>query len=290
MGSTTRWAAEDARDRLRVPAADDDKYARGVVGLVTGSDAYPGAAVLGVEAAHRAGAGMVRYVGPRRAADHVLHRRPETVAGTGRVQAWVLGSGTDAAHRSPSLRATLHEAMGQGVPVVLDAGALDLVRLGDAPRLLTPHAGELRTLLVALGIDVERSTIEGDPERWAREAAERTGATVLLKGARTIVADGARTALVEAPTHWLATAGTGDVLAGIAGALLAAHADAIVTDPGILVDLGATAAWLHCEAGMLASRGGPLVALEVAERVAEVVRDVLASDQPASGSAARSTR
>lgn len=279
------WSADDARTRLRAPQADDDKYARGVVGLVTGSDAYPGAAVLGVEAAHRSGAGMVRYVGPRRAADLVLARRPETVAGPGRVQAWVLGSGTDAAHRSAALRSTLHAAVAERVPVVLDAGALDLVRRSAGPRLLTPHAGELRTLLRSLGVDVERSTVAADPERWAREAAWRTGATVLLKGARTVVTDGERVAVVEAPTHWLATAGTGDVLAGIAGAVLAANADAVLADPGMLVELGATAAWVHGEAGARASRGGPLMALEVAEHVADVVRDVLAGAQPSSASA-----
>lgn len=284
------WSVDDARAWLRMPQAADDKYARGVVGLVTGSDAYPGAAVLGVEAAHRSGAGMVRYVGPRRAADLVLARRPETVAGTGRVQAWVLGSGTDASHRSASLRSTLHGALADGVPAVLDAGALDLVRVGAGPRLLTPHAGELRTLLAASGVDVERSAIASDPERWAREAASRTGTTVLLKGARTVVTDGERVVVVEAPTHWLATAGTGDVLAGVAGSLLAARADAVLADPAPLVDLGATAAWLHGEAGARASRGGPLVALEVAEHVADVVRDVLADDQPASSFGSASAR
>lgn len=284
------WDADDARAWLREPQAADDKYARGVVGLVTGSDAYPGAAVLGVEAAHRSGVGMVRYVGPRRASDHVLARRPETVAATGRVQAWVLGSGTDAAHRSASLRSTLHDALADGVPVVLDAGALDLVRVGSGPRLLTPHAGELRTLLAALGTDVERGAIAAHPERWAREAATRTDATVLLKGARTVVSDGDRAVTVEAPTHWLATAGTGDVLAGVAGAVLAAHADAVLAGDASLVDLGATAAWLHGEAGARASRGGPLVALEVAQHVAEVVRGVLRGDQPAPGAAAASAR
>lgn len=279
------WDVDGARAWLRAPRASDDKYARGVVGLVTGSDAYPGAAVLGVEAAHRTGAGMVRYLGPRRAADLVLARRPETVAGTGRVQAWVLGSGMDAAQRTAPLRATLHASLAEGVPVVLDAGALDLARIGDGPLLLTPHAGELRTLLAGLGIDAERDAIAEAPERWARLAAERTGATVLLKGARTVVTDGERVASVAAPTHWLATAGTGDVLAGVAGAVLAAHADAIADDPRILVALAATAAWLHGEAGARASGGGPLVALEVAERVADVVRDVLADGQSPSASA-----
>ncbi|GAA2173474.1 hypothetical protein GCM10009846_15630 [Agrococcus versicolor] len=271
------WTRAEARAWMRAPAATDDKYARGVVGLVTGSHDYPGAAVLGVEAAHRAGAGMVRHVGPRRVGDLVLARRPETVVQAGRVQAWVLGSGTDPAGRSDALAAVLQEALDEGVPAVVDAGALDLAGTGDGARLLTPHAGELRALLASLGEDgLTRGDVEADPERWARLAATRTGATVLLKGARTLVTDGARVVLVAAPTHWLATAGTGDVLAGVAGAMLAAHADAIARDAGIVVDLGATAAWIHGAAGERASGGGPLVALEVAEQVADVVAGLLA--------------
>ena len=96
---THAWTTADATAHLRRPTASDDKYSRGVVGVRTGSDRYPGAAVLGVEAAHRTGAGMVRYIGPARAEDLVLARRPETVTGAGRVQAWLVGSGTDAAAR-----------------------------------------------------------------------------------------------------------------------------------------------------------------------------------------------
>ncbi|MBU4465924.1 MAG: NAD(P)H-hydrate dehydratase, partial [Actinobacteria bacterium] len=94
------WSVADASRALRNPTNADDKYSRGVVGIRTGSDAYPGAAVLGVEAAWRTGIGMVRYLGPDRPTALVLHRRPETVTADGRVQAWVIGSGTDAAHRS----------------------------------------------------------------------------------------------------------------------------------------------------------------------------------------------
>ncbi|MBQ9918603.1 MAG: hypothetical protein IJO71_15580, partial [Microbacterium sp.] len=93
------WTGHDAARTLRRPTDADDKYSRGVVGLRTGSTRYPGAAVLGVEAAWRTGTGMVRYLGPARAQDLVLQRRPETVTADGRVQAWVIGSGTDAAER-----------------------------------------------------------------------------------------------------------------------------------------------------------------------------------------------
>ncbi|MBN9183755.1 MAG: NAD(P)H-hydrate dehydratase, partial [Microbacterium sp.] len=112
------WTAGSAGRVLRVPTGSDDKYSRGVVGLRTGSDAFPGAAVLGVEAAWRTGVGMVRYVGPRRAADLVLARRPETVTADGRVQAWVIGSGTDAAARSADETAALRSILSGPVPVV----------------------------------------------------------------------------------------------------------------------------------------------------------------------------
>src|SRR3546814_1223399 len=114
------WRVRDVREMLRMPTATDDKYSRGVVGIRTGSDAYPGAAVLGVEAAWRTGIGMVRYVGPPRASDLVLARRPETVAASGRVQAWVIGSGTDAAARSGEDEAALREILAGDVPVVVD--------------------------------------------------------------------------------------------------------------------------------------------------------------------------
>ena len=116
----------DAAAWIAVPEEDDDKYTRGVVGFVTGSARYPGASVLGVEAALRTGVGMVRYLGPGRATRLVLQRRPEAVTTDGRVQAWVLGSGQDAAERDELTAMFLENALVQGVPTVLDAGALDL--------------------------------------------------------------------------------------------------------------------------------------------------------------------
>ncbi|WP_455132161.1 hypothetical protein [Microbacterium aurum] len=87
---------------LRRPTGHDDKYSRGVVGLRTGSDAYPGAAVR---------VGMVRYLGPERPRALVLHRRPETVTADGRVQAWVIGSGTTPG-RTPDAAAALRRPAG----------------------------------------------------------------------------------------------------------------------------------------------------------------------------------
>lgn len=268
------FGAEQARAWVRVPDAADDKYRRGVLGMATGSERFPGAAVLGVEAAVRTGVGMVRYLGTERAAGLVLARRPEIVTTPGRVQAWVLGSGQVALERTSALRNTLETALSDGVPVVLDAGALDLARRLQGPGIITPHAGELRAVLEALGEhEVARADIEADPERWAAATSDRLDVVVLLKGARTVVAGGGEIVRVDNGTHWMATAGTGDVLAGVVGALLATHADAVAAHE--LVRIAATAAWLHAEAGRAASAGGPIAALDVAEALPRVVAQLV---------------
>ncbi len=259
-----------------VPTAGDDKYRRGVVGVVAGSPTYTGAAVLACAGALRAGVGMVRYVGPVPAADQVRLHWPEVVVGAGRVQAWVLGSGVDPDADDGQVEA-VHGALAEGVPCVLDAGALHLLarqpqlrrRLGPHV-LLTPHAGELARLLTALhpaGGEVSRGDVEAKPLRHARLAADLTGATVLLKGSTTLVV-GAQLPVrsqAEAPA-WLATAGAGDVLAGIAGALLAAGLAAI--------EAGSLAALVHGLAADRARPGGPITAQEVAAAVPDVVADL----------------
>jgi hydroxyethylthiazole kinase-like uncharacterized protein yjeF len=281
---TGSWTLEDAARVLRRPTADDDKYSRGVVGLRTGSDQYPGAAVLGVEAAWRAGVGMVRYLGAERPAGLVLARRPETVTVDGRVQAWVIGSGTQAADRPPSETAALRGILSGPHPVVVDAGALDLARGAPAPRIITPHAREHVRLRHALGLPGE--VADGDDGRAdaATETAAILGATVVLKGAVTIVAqpDG-WTVRVAAGTPWLATAGTGDVLAGAIGAVVAAGEAAREAgeDSAGLGSLAAAAVWLHGRAASLAARalgesGGPITALDVAEALPRAVAEALA--------------
>jgi len=263
----------DAARWIAVPGPDDDKYARGVVGFVTGSERYPGAAVLGVEAAARTGVGMIRYLGPERPTGLVLQRRPEVVTADGRVQAWVLGSGQDAAERDDATRAQLVHALEHKVPVVLDAGALDLHDRARGPVLLTPHAGELAR---AVGSSVDE--VRADPERAARDAAARLGATVLLKGHTTHVAtpDGRVLGARSAPA-WLATAGAGDALAGVLGALLATHADAIDADPAVVAPLAAAGAVLHGLAAERASGGGPLTVLDLAAALPRVIADLLAA-------------
>lgn len=229
----------DLAARYPWPGPTSDKYARGVVGLDTGSAAYPGAAVLTAAGALHAGAGIIRYAGP--SAGLVLARFPSAVvppdpARPGRVEAWVCGSGWD----TPGAAERLARRAADGVPMVLDAGALDVLP-GTLPPgcLLTPHAGELARLL-----GTTRDQVEADPLGEARAAASRTGATVLLKGATQYVAAPDGGVLVATPgLSWTATAGSGDVLAGACGALLAAGVPAIWA--------GALAASLQAEASFL---------------------------------------
>jgi hydroxyethylthiazole kinase-like uncharacterized protein yjeF len=221
---------------------ESDKYRRGVVGVAAGSDQYTGAAVLCVGGAVRSGAGMVRYVGDDAPAALVRQRWPEAVIGEGRVQAWTVGSGggSGAAER-------LATAVASQVPIVVDADALAAVR-ECVPRgstaLLTPHAGELARLL-----DLPREDVEARRLEHVQRAAEDLGVTVLLKGSTTIVAapDG-RVRVNPTGTPALATAGSGDVLAGLCGALLAGGLDPL--------EAGAVGAWLHGLAGRLAAEDG----------------------------------
>ena len=147
-----------------------------MVGVRAGSAQYPGAALLSVAGAACGLAGMVRYVGDEAVADRSETHHPEVV-GEGRVQAWVVGSGGgDAAGQE------LHAALADGVPVVVDADALQHLEAGRAA-VLTPHAGELAAML-----GEERQDIESRPLHFAREAARKYDATVLLKGRRTVIA------------------------------------------------------------------------------------------------------
>lgn len=283
------WTRADTGAMLRVPTADDDKYSRGVVGLRTGSAGYPGAAVLGVEAAWRSGAGYVLYTGGAR--DAVLARRPETVAradpGSTSVDAWVIGSGTDAETRSDEEREALDAILHGEAAVIIDAGALDLAERGTAPRVLTPHAGEFARLRDRLELG-ECDLASADARIAAvTETAHRLRATVLLKGARTIIAapDAGPIVVGNAPT-WLSTAGTGDVLGGVLGALIAGDAGRP------LAESAAAAAWLHGHAAARASGtasdaaggeggvpGHPIVALDVAEALPAVIGELLSGSR-----------
>ncbi|GLU90578.1 ADP/ATP-dependent (S)-NAD(P)H-hydrate dehydratase [Agromyces sp. NBRC 114283] len=274
-GGWQEWRAADAAEWLRPPTADDDKYSRGVLGVVTGSHEYPGAALLGVEAATRSGVGMVRYTGPRPVRALVLARAPEAVTTAGRVQAWLLGSGMDPARRSFVLIGELEHALASGVPVVLDAGALDLVGAHSAPTVITPHARELATLLADREVRTSVEEVRSDPAAWAARAAREIGVVVLLKGAVTHIADPDGAAItVTAPTHRLATAGSGDVLGGILGALVAASHERLANDAHALAPIAATAVLVHglaAERAVAAVDGGPIVASDLTAQLQRVI-------------------
>ena len=274
------WTMQDVARVLRRPTALDDKYSRGVLGIRTGSDAYPGAAVLGVEAAWRTGIGMVRYLGPPVPTSLVLQRRPETVTVDGRVQAWLIGSGTDAEHRPDAETEALRGILSSPLPVVVDAGALDLARTATAPLVLTPHGREHARLRARLDLAEDSPTTDAERAASALETAAAVGATVVLKGFVTVVAcPGGWVRTVSAGTPWLATAGTGDVLAGAIGAVVAGG-EAIATADD-LGPLAASAVWLHGRAAALAvsdlgGGGGPITALDVASALPRAVAEALA--------------
>ncbi|PKH43569.1 yjeF C-terminal region, hydroxyethylthiazole kinase-related/yjeF N-terminal region [Nocardioides alpinus] len=248
---------DDVRALLPRPGPDAQKYTRGVVGVRAGSGTYPGAALLAVSGAGCGLVGMVRYLGPEHIADTVRTAHPEVV-GAGRVQAWVVGPGG-----GDDAGSMLAEARADGVPVVVDADALRHV---DAPMpgcVLTPHAGELAAMT-----GVERAEIEADPLHHAREAARRWDCVVLLKGHHTLVADPAgRVRVTTTGVPWLATAGAGDVLAGLVGALLAAGLEPY--------DAASVGSWVHGAAATEASAGGPLTAGGVAVQIPRLVRATL---------------
>lgn len=276
----------DAAALLRVPGARDHKYSRGVLGIAAGSARYPGAAVLAVGAALATGVGMVRYLGPDPVAALIHQRNPEAVASSGsiaeaRSQAWLVGPG---AVDDEDQRGRARDAMTSGLPVVVDAGALAEVPERVGPHvILTPHAGELRQLLAARGVQAERAEIEAEPARFALRAAEMTGATVLLKGFTTVVAAPSGTLFVQADgTPWLATAGSGDTLSGIIGALAATLAEddgaagrAGVAEEDLWAALAAAGALIHGRAGQRAARHGPVVVSGLPADIGAVVADLL---------------
>ncbi|MGY1661322.1 NAD(P)H-hydrate dehydratase [Geodermatophilus sp. SYSU D00705] len=248
-----------AAARIRPPEAGDDKYSQGVVGIVAGSSTYPGAGVLCTGAALRTRPGLVRYAGT--AAEGVRAAWPEAIvtsgrpADAGRVQAWVVGPGMGT---DDDARSVLAEVLATDLPVLVDADALtmaaqqpELVRGRGAPTVLTPHDREFARFGAEVG-----------PDRIgaARRLAADLGAVVLLKGEATVVAAPDGTAFVNGTgTPWLATAGTGDVLSGIGGALLATGLPA--------VEAAAVAAHVHGRAGQLAAEEGPLVAGDLVRRL-----------------------
>lgn len=248
------------------PIASDDKYSRGVLGVVAGSDQYPGAAALVVAAAQTCSVGMVRYFGPDRVANLLLQNHPEVVVAKSvtpdiRVDAWVLGSGV---HPDASAQhQNIHAALSFGTPAVVDAGALDLLdyeSLRASQLILTPHAGELARLvrrwlpgrsdLFATESDLVRAEA-------ARELSARIGQTLLAKGSVTFIASPAGSFAPLGPNDpHLATAGSGDVLAGLLGGFAAHHFEGWFEPAQVAV-------LLHSAMATAASRVGPVTASEL---------------------------
>ena len=254
---------DDIGELLPRPGAESDKYRRGVLGLLAGSDRFTGAVLLSAGGAVHGGAGMVRVVTADVAAVLVRQAWPETVVtvhpdavqpddgdwdlpgSVGRVQAWVagpgMGTGQDAAARLSAILRT-------DLPVLVDADGLTILSQHQAllprraPTLITPHAGELARLLGTDPASVEARRLE-----YARRAAGQLGVTVLLKGSTTVIASPDNGPVLVNPTGtpWLATAGSGDVLSGLSGALLA---------QGLTpAQAGLAGAYLHGLAGRLAA-------------------------------------
>lgn len=274
----------DVAALLPRPHAESDKYRRGVVGIVAGSRTYTGAAMLSVGGALRTGVGMVRFVSVAHPAELVRARWPEAVVtelsddgsgvlDAGRVQAWVVGPGIGTDDVAKSL---VSQVLSADVPVIADADALtvlsanrELLTGRHAPTVVTPHAGEL-TRLLGLNADA-RADVEARRLRYAREAAAELGATVLLKGSTTAVCSPDGVARVNPTgTPWLASAGSGDVLSGITGALLAGGLSAL--------DAASCAAYLHGAAARMAvaRHGGesPLIADDVIAEIPAAIAAV----------------
>lgn len=272
--------ADDVAAELTPPGESDDKYTRGVVGVVSGSATYPGAAVLSTGAALHGGAGMVRYVGA--AADAVRARWPEAVVHpsldqAGRVQAWVVGPGlgTD----DDAARALEH-VLAADVPVLVDADAITLLadrrhllQKRTAPTVLTPHDREFERLFGPVGDDRIAA---------ARRAAADSGATVLLKGNATVVADPSGEVYVNPTgTPWLGTAGSGDVLSGLGGSILAGRADPDGTITSARTTrAAATAAYVHGVAGQIAALHGPPTSADVLAAVRAALRSIAGAPRP----------
>ena len=183
--AVVRLEPGDVADLWPVPAPDAHKYTRGVLGVVAGSRAYQGAAVLTTSAAVRAGIGMVRYLGD--VGDVVVAAHPEVVVGHGRVQAWVFGPGVspDDAGQRRRIEYAVEHVRERGEAAVVDAGALELLPAHVGPHaVLTPHAGELARVLTQRGETVDRAAVEAEPQRWARRTHELTGATMPTSAGR----------------------------------------------------------------------------------------------------------
>ncbi|HET8594618.1 MAG TPA: NAD(P)H-hydrate dehydratase [Intrasporangium sp.] len=304
-----RLTFDDAARLWPVPAPADDKYSRGVLGVVAGGEHFTGAAILAVTAAVESGVGMVRYVGPHNPTQLVRAAVPEAVHGEGRVQAWLVGSGMDVESSDEDQLRVARAALASDLPVVIDAGGLDLVDgPRPAPTLLTPHAGEAARLLTrllaaradgstgrnevgsgdgvstgqAFGARVDPATrpwqgVTGEVSRQQVEA-DPVGAIrriAELTGA-TVLLKGSTTLVAAAgPIRSQADAPAWLATAG-AGDVLSGLLGTLLAAGLDPLDAGSLGALVHGLAAERASAGGPLRALTVAHAIPSAVRELLA--------------
>ena len=282
--SAIKWKAKDAARCIIVPSELDHKYSRGTLGVITGSAQYPGAAVLTTSAAVATGLGALRFHSNSGLAHLVLHQTPEVLVQPGPVTAWLAGSGVSSKKYSDFTTWLRHRWFllldRQSVPTILDAGALHLAGSLEQPTLITPHVGELSKLLEARGLIASAELIESNPHEWAQKASELLAVTVLLKGSKTFIAQDSYVIELPVATPWLATAGSGDVLAGIIGALVATNYIEILNDVTRLADVAATGAFIHNRAALIASGGAsgkaPLSASMIISAIPEAIGKILA--------------
>ena len=242
---------------LPTPGPDSHKYTRGMVAIVAG--VMSGAADLAALAAMRVGAGYVTLLGDGQGPPHALVRTPfsDQALANDRIGALVIGPGLG---RDDTARARLEAALNAGHPLIIDGDALrlldpDRIKALKVPVILTPHAGEFDALF---------GKSDADKITRARDAATRANAVVVFKAADTVIAapDG-RVRVARGASDWLSTAGTGDVLAGAIGAMLAAKVDPL--------DAACAGVWLHGDA---ARRLG---AAFIADDLAEALRSARAA-------------
>lgn len=294
---------QSAREFLFAPSADEDKYRRGVVGVVAGSDTYPGAGLLATLAASNTGVGMVRLNSTRRVEDLVLHYAPGAVTVGGRIQSGVIGPGCTN-ERYEDCRELAQFCIDSKLPLVIDAGALDLVKglrdYADAHSrslsrtILTPHHGEAARLLTQFGHQLSRADVDADPATSAKELASLTGAIILLKSATTLCSylhhdQGSRTQeILSIPqeTPWAGVAGSGDVLAGTLAGITAgfqARAERRQGNPSIseaeCASLASLGAWVHAQAAFRASvssegHAHPIQAIDIARALPEIIGEL----------------
>ena len=289
-------AATDLLERHRSwRDAGRHKYQRGVLGLIAGSEKYPGAAQLTARAAVDSGVGLLRTYVPEAIHGYLATTIPEAVPLTdeqvaealsqarrhlhgrgAKISAWAIGPGIDSSHQPSEVIANVFTSR---QPAVIDASGLEIVPTGpsEQPRVLTPHAKELRMLLRRAGISVTAQEITDEPQKWTRWAALAYNAVVLLKGPTNyIVEPGGRTLIVCQANPKLATAGSGDVLTGILGTLLSdasltgVQGTAAVSNQRLL-ELSACAAVIHGEVGRVAARNATVSASRLVAQIPQVM-------------------